>query len=105
MTKEEEFILSNAVSTFGESHQHDKLIEEMSELTKAILKLRHFKLTEYNHAEYLTLIDELHYELADVRIVLDQMDFIYHPDKLERHRASKLARLKQRIEEHGKPNL
>ena len=47
--------------------QEDKAIEEMAELTKAILKSRHDKGT----------IEEIVDELADVRIMLEQLILIY----------------------------
>ena len=49
-----------ALNKFGEQNQHLKLIEEMAELTQAILK-------RTNVAE----------EIADVQILLDQLKLLY----------------------------
>ena len=62
-------ILVAALETFGYDRQVDKAIEEMSELTKALLKYR-----EQNSDENLkNIIDEI----ADVKITMEQMQFIY----------------------------
>lgn len=56
-----------ALSKFGENAQKEMLIEEIAELTQAILKDRRGR--ESNIAE----------EIADVQIVLDQIKLL-HPD-------------------------
>lgn len=56
-----------ALSKFGENAQKEILIEEMAELTQAILKDRRGR--ESNISE----------EIADVQIVLDQIKLL-HPD-------------------------
>ncbi len=60
-------IHQQALTKFGEQKQKDMLIEEMSELTQALLKDRRGR--ESNISE----------EIADVQIVLDQIK-ILHPD-------------------------
>jgi len=56
-----------ALSKFGENAQKEMIIEEMAELTQAILKDRRGR--ESNISE----------EIADVQIVLDQIKLL-HPD-------------------------
>lgn len=56
-----------ALNKFGENSQKEMLIEEMSELTQAILKDRRGR--ESNISE----------EIADVQVVLDQIKLL-HPD-------------------------
>jgi NTP pyrophosphatase (non-canonical NTP hydrolase) len=58
-------IYQKLIDKFGVEHQELILIEEMSELTKAIIKKR--RGLEQNIAE----------ELADVQIMLDQLKIIY----------------------------
>jgi NTP pyrophosphatase (non-canonical NTP hydrolase) len=58
-------IYQKLIDKFGVEHQELILIEEMSELTKAIIKKR--RGLEHNIAE----------ELADVQIMLDQLKIIY----------------------------
>ena len=71
-------IHQQALHKFGADHQHLKLIEEMAELTQAILKG--------------TNISE---EIADVQIVLDQMKLL-HPDWISWEQV-KLKRLEERL--------
>jgi phosphoribosyl-ATP pyrophosphohydrolase len=76
-------IHQTALTHFGADHQLDKLIEEMSELTQAIIKARHNR--PANIAE----------ELADVQILLDQVKLL-HPDWSD-WEGLKLARLDKLI--------
>ena len=68
-------IESRAIRTYGEQPQVDVTIEEMSELTKAILKYRRAENKNKNEAEYLE--DDIIEEIADVQIMLDQMRIIF----------------------------
>ena len=64
-----------AILTYGAQMQGDMCIEEMSELTKAILKYRRAENKNKNEAEYLE--DNIIEEIADVQIMLDQMRIIF----------------------------
>lgn len=79
--------LKTAVETYGKEAQTDMMIEEMSELTKALLKHR-----RNPSAETLENIKE---EMADVQIMLDQMRMIYGDNS--GYRAEKLLRLARRL--------
>ena len=68
-------IEGRAIRTYGEQPQVDVAIEEMSELTKAILKYRRAENKNKNEAEYLE--DNIIEEIADVQIMLDQMRIIF----------------------------
>jgi hypothetical protein len=68
-------IEGRAINTYGEQPQVDMCIEEMSELTKAILKYRRAENKNKNEAEYLE--DDIIEEIADVQIMLDQMRIIF----------------------------
>lgn len=79
-------ILIDAISTYGEKSQEDMLIEEMSELTKALIKHRRYG-TDETRADILE-------EIADVQITLMQLIFMYeNPVEIV---SAKLQRLKQR---------
>ena len=82
-------ILIDALETYGVRNQEDMLIEEMSELTKALLKHRRYN-TEETQADILE-------EIADVEITLMQLVLVYG-NPLETVEA-KLERLKQRVAE------
>lgn len=86
-------ILEDAVKTWGMRAQEDMLLEEMSELAKAVLKLRREKRKQM--MPYA--ISAIREEMADVQIMLDQMKIMYgEVDDFER---DKLKRLLERLEE------
>ena len=90
-----ENILERAVKTYGEASQLDKAIEEMSELTKAILKLRYCK----KPYELQILQDAVNEEMADVEIMLYQMKIIFdNKVEVEMQKVKKIERLQRRLE-------
>jgi len=72
-----------ALNKFGEQNQKDMAIEEMAELTQALLKER--RGGDHNVAE----------EIADVTIVLDQLKLLY--PEWKSWEQIKLARLNERL--------
>ena len=72
-----------ALNKFGEANQKDMAIEEMAELTQALLKERRGR--ESNVAE----------EIADVKVVLDQLMILYPEWKTWEQ--IKLARLNESL--------
>lgn len=79
-----------AIKTYGMQAQIDVAIEEMAELTKALLKTRRVGGGSiYNVAE----------EIADVEIMLEQLKLIFNcENELAVYRGAKLARLKDRLQ-------
>ena len=83
-------ILSAALYTFGAEAQIKMLFEEIGELMTAICQYSRGRDKIAHVAE----------EIADVRIMLDQMAILFDcEDEVERQRRYKLRRLEQRIEE------
>ena len=98
MTAEREGrILEAAVKTFGNAAQVDMMIEEMSELTKALLKWRRAAMIDGDNTEekYNAVLEEM----ADVQIMLNQMALIFG-DSTE-YEIAKLERLEKRIAGDG----
>ncbi len=90
--KEKE-IYQAAIDTFGEDHQIDRMIEEMSEVTHALLRQRRCK-----HG--VIEKDNVYEELADLEIVLEQMKIIFGYENVLPHKTYKLARLEYKINSH-----
>ena len=91
--------LQRAIDTYGEIRQVDKCVEEMSELTKALLKLRYAKPTG---VEADILRDAVSEEMADVEIMLEQLHMIYQNDnKVNEYRQKKIERLERRLNGHN----
>ena len=77
-------ILVTAIRKYGQSAQQFKAIEELSELIRALARCD----DPENIAE----------EMADVRIMLDQLELIFrNGQKVARYEVRKLRRLDQRI--------
>lgn len=95
MTQEREAkILEGAIKTWGEEAQSVVAIEELSELTKALIKwLRHY-LT--GQGDYEQIVSDIREEMADVGIMLNQLCLIFGDPTEEE--ILKLLRLEQRIE-------
>lgn len=80
-------VLRVAIDTYGIKAQTDMIIEEMSELTKALLKHRRNPTSN--------TLDNIKEEMADVQIMLDQMKLFYGDDS--EYRAKKIVRLARRL--------
>lgn len=79
-----EKILKAAIEKYGRGAQRDKAIEELSELIRALARSD----DPENIAE----------EMADVRIMLDQLELIFgNGQKVARYELLKLRRLDQRV--------
>lgn len=89
MTQEREArILEGAVSLYGEQAQIDMMIEEMSELTKALCK--------YKRAQTDRTVDAVREEMADVQIMLNQMALVF--GDFNEEEIAKLERLEERLD-------
>lgn len=78
------------LETFGAENQKCMLVEECGELLNALAKRKRGRSTI---AEVLT-------ELADVRIMVEQMGYLYGWYAFEREYERKLARLADRVAKH-----
>jgi NTP pyrophosphatase (non-canonical NTP hydrolase) len=89
-------LLRCAVHTWGEKLQVDMAIEEMAELTKALLKLRR---TGGDDEKIRTALENIREEMADVNIMMAQMAIIYGDTETEE--LAKLCRLSMTLEKAG----
>ncbi len=87
-------ILLDALEHYGERAQVDMMLEEMAELSKALLKLR--RAQKFREPGQRLLMEDVAEEIADVQIVLDQMKLLF-PGR-ETWMQKKLQRLEERIE-------
>ena len=90
-TEEQKQIMLNALKKFGVDAQDDIAIEEMSELTKAIIKNRRYRNFE--------TMENLYEELADVFIMMEQVLMSLDKDRVQNYINSKLERLNERLGE------
>ena len=88
---ERDEILKNALKHYGANSQRIVAIEEMSELTKELCKVARGEENAAHIAE----------EIADVRIMLDQMEIMFDCRKqVELIESGKLERLRKRLEDN-----
>ena len=95
MAPDDERIMQQAIETYGVQAQCDVAVEEMAELTKAIMKIRRVA-DDYEKTQ--AALDNLLEEIADVDIMIDQMKIMWGPKQVEEYRKKKLERLKRRLE-------
>ena len=80
-----------AVHTYGKEHQKLLAIEEMSELTKALCK-------DTRYPDNPAVLDNVAEEIADVRIMLDQLERIFAcSEQVRKYKHKKIKRLADRI--------
>jgi len=88
-------ILYKVIDAYGKDHQIDIAIEEMSELTKALLKDRRY------HTEQTK--KDVTEEMADVFICLEQLTIMYqNMCSVEQIQKEKLSRLERRLNDEQK---
>lgn len=87
-------ICQRALDTWGEEAQMLMVIEEMSELTKEILK---------NINRKKNNVDAIIEETADVEIMLEQLKANYDiAEKVEEYKQNKLKLIEQRLNNYDK---
>lgn len=91
---DDERIMRQAIETYGVQAQCDVAIEEMAELTKAIVKIRRVA-DDYGKTQ--AALDNLMEEIADVDIMIDQLKIMWGPKQVEEYRKKKLERLERRL--------
>ena len=91
-------LLQRAISYHGAQIQIFKTVEEMGELTQALAKLAGNP--DAPNPDYNQMVDHVAEEVADVRIMLDQLCMIFDvEDRAVRWRWHKLQRLKDRLDQ------
>ena len=92
-------ILKEEIRTFGESNQITVAIEEMSELTKELCKVKR-QFTEGERYLSQDTINALSEEMADVSIMLEQLKIIFsNVVEVEVFADKKINRLLSRIKD------
>ena len=91
----DEVILHNAIDFYGSSMQELKAMEELGELIRAIARAR-----TCDDEERDTAFENLAEEMADVEIMLEQLEIIHdNRDEVAVWREIKLGRLSARMRE------
>lgn len=94
LNEEQREVLQLAIEIYDVDNQIFQAIEEMSELTKALLKLRRAK---PNKEEINKRIADIEEETADVAIMITQLEMIFDADNVQKWANTKIDRLAQRL--------
>ena len=86
-------IYQRALKTWGKEPQMMQVIEEMSELTKALCKYMRFN--KENAPEEVK--ENIKEEIADVLNTVEQMQLIFGEEEIEKIRQEKIERTKTKI--------
>ena len=95
---DDERIMRQAIETYGVQAQCDVAVEEMAELMQVVMKIRRIS---DDYEETMAARDHLIDEIADVGIMIDQMEMMFGAVDVEKMRRKKLLRLKKRLELEG----
>lgn len=86
--------LRNIAEHYGLRKQMRQTVEEMAELTQVICKAERYDLD--------TVRDHLVEEVADVSIMIDQLEYLLGDSRIAQIKAEKIERQKRRIYAGGK---
>lgn len=92
----DERIMRQAIETYGVQAQCDVAVEEMAELTKAIMKIRRVA-NDYEKTQ--SALENLLEEIADVDIMVEQLKIMWGPKQVGEYRRQKLERLERRLKD------
>lgn len=94
MTTEDTY--RKAIETYGAYAQTVVAVEELSELQKELCKAIRPGIGDPENRDHIAE------EIADVYIMLEQMEMLYDLDTVDLWKAKKIERLKKRLEENAK---
>lgn len=105
MTDEQIKVIEKAVCKYGNVNQLDMVVEECAELIQAINKLKRSGLINYvitkpnsgMSIKNVNVYNNLCSEVADVKIMIAQLEFMLNPETIQISLERKIERLKQRI--------
>jgi len=88
-------IYEEALDVWGEDSQIEQLIEECSELILALQKLKRHR--RFNQGKREDRINDVLEEIADVKIMIRQIELIFPNEEVKKYEDLKLARLRKRL--------
>lgn len=94
MTTEDTY--RKAIETYGAYAQTVVAVEELSELQKELCKAIRPGIGDPENRDHIAE------EIADVYIMLEQMEMLYDLDTVDLWKAKKIERLKKRLKENAK---
>ena len=96
-------IYEEALDVWGEDSQIEQLIEECSELILALQKLKRHR--RFNQGQRVDRINDVLEEIADVKIMIRQIELIFPPEEVAKYESIKLDRLRKRLDKYAFRNI
>jgi NTP pyrophosphatase (non-canonical NTP hydrolase) len=108
-TEDKLAIANKAISHYGEDAQLEQAVEELAELTLACQKFKRVMSNpDSTQRQAVKVTNDMIDEIADVKIVVNQLSLIFGVINVEKRETFKYNRLKKRINEeieiNGNPN-
>lgn len=94
--EKEENVYQKAIDKWGATAQLDQMIEEMAELTLAINKYKRYLLGE-KYLEKDQVFGNMYEELADVRLCLEQMEYMFGKENVDTAYERKFEKFMQQL--------
>lgn len=94
--EKEENVYQKAIDKWGATAQLDQMIEEMAELTLAINKYKRYLLGE-KYLKKDQVFGNMYEELADVRLCLEQMEYMFGKENVDTAYERKFEKFMQQL--------
>ena len=91
-------LMQNAVEKWGEEAQMDMIIEKSLKLATAINILKRQNHKE-DHASYSIAYNEVCERVADMRLMIEQSEFLFNTNEINNHYQNKLEYLAKSLNE------
>lgn len=87
------------IEKLGEDIQLEMILESTLKLS---LALQRFKMSDKNedYLEWVTNNDEVCERIAEMKLMIQQSEFIFNPNEIEKHHDLMLNRLKEKLTEY-----
>jgi len=95
LSEEQRDVCKLAIEIYDVDNQIFQAIEEMAELTKALLKLR--RVDPNDKKEIAKRVADIEEEIADVMIMMAQLEMIFDAEHIQGEANAKIERLAHRL--------
>lgn len=91
-------LMQDLVETWGEEAQLNMVIEKSLELAVAIQKFKKVEHKE-DYLEYSHVYNDVCEKLADMKLMIEQSEFLFNSNEIHNHYEIKVQHLKQALNE------
>ena len=95
----EKNIYNDAIDKWGETAQLDQMVEEMAELTLAISKYKRQLNNSLLDYQKVGVMDNLYTEIADVKLMIEEMEFMFGKENVDKAYKKQLEKFKKELYE------